>query len=161
FVRRLTYNIRVVVCEETVGKAPAILTLAEAAVFDRFLAAKTFAVKDAAPADGRFPVVTHHPGLAGTPDDNSVLFEYLASHGYVVLSSAYPDPDASSVRITSNLQGSLRDMEFLARYARGLPFADSDRLGAMGHSYGAMAVLAWAALLGSPLRAFVTLDSGL
>jgi hypothetical protein len=105
FVRRLTSNIRAVVCEETVGKAPAKLTPAEAAAFDRFLATKTFAVKDAPAADGRFPVVIHHPGLGGAPDDNSVLFEYLASHGDVVLSSAYPDPSAYSVRITSDLYG--------------------------------------------------------
>jgi tetratricopeptide (TPR) repeat protein len=52
-------------------------------------------------------------------------------------------------------------MEFLLRYARELPFADADRLGAMGHSWGAIAVLHWAALPDSSLRAFVTLDSGL
>jgi hypothetical protein len=51
-------------------------------------------------------------------------------------------------------------MECLARFARDLPFADADRLGAMGHSWGAIAVLHWAALPQSPLLAFVTLDSG-
>jgi hypothetical protein len=161
FVKRLSYNIHAVVCEETVGKAPAKRTPAEAAAFDRFLATKTFAVKDATPAEGRFPVVIYHPGLGGTYEDNSALFEYLASHGYVVLSSAYHSADASSVRIDGDLVCSFRDMEFLSRYARGLPFADADRLGAMGHSYGAIAVLCWAALPGSSLRAFVTLDSGL
>src|SRR5262249_36156362 len=38
--------------------------------------------------------------------------------------------------------------------------AAADRLGAMGHSWGAIAVLHWAALPQSSLRAFVTLDSG-
>ena len=64
------------------------MTPAEAAAFDRFLAAKTIAVKDAPAAVGRFPVVIYHPGLGGSYEDNSVLFEYLASHGYLVLSSA-------------------------------------------------------------------------
>jgi hypothetical protein len=161
FVRRLTYNVRVVVCEETVGKSPANLTPAEAAAFDRLLATKTFAVKDAPAADGRFPVVIYHPGLNGTHEDNSALFEYLASHGYVVLSSVYPDGDAYSVQCGGQMVSSFRDMEFLARHARGLPFADADRLGAMGHSYGAWAIFAWAAEPQSSLRAFITLDSGL
>ena len=59
-----------------------------------------------------------------------------------------------------DLHTSFRDLEFLSRYAHELPFADADRLGAMGHSWGAIAVLHWAALPDSPLRAFVTLDSG-
>jgi hypothetical protein len=160
FLRRLDRNIRVVVSEGTVGKQPAHRTPAETAAFERLLATRTFAVKDAPPAEGRFPVVLHHPGLGGTPDDNSVLFELLASHGYVVLSSAYPNPDAYTVRIGSDLHTSFRDLEFLSRSAREFPFADADRLGAMGHSWGAIAVLHWAALPGSPLRAFVTLDSG-
>ena len=161
FVRRLTYNVRVVVCEETIGKSPAHLTPAETAAFDRLLATKTFARKDAPAADGRFPVVIYHPGLNGSPEDNSVLFEYLASHGYVLLSSAYVDPDAYSVKCGGYMYSSFRDMEFIARYARGLPFADADRLGAMGHSYGGWAIFGWAAEADSALRAFVTLDSGL
>jgi hypothetical protein len=160
FVKRLARHIPAVVSETTVGKEPAYRTPAETAAFERLLATKTFAVKDAPPAEGRFPVVLHHPGLGGVADDSSVLCELLASHGYVVLSSAYPNYDAQGVGIGSDLHTSFRDMEFLARYARELPSADADRLGATGHSWGAIAVLHWAALPDSPLRAFVTLDSG-
>jgi hypothetical protein len=160
FLRRLDHNLNAVVSEETVGKEPPYRTAAESAAFGQLLATKTLAVKDATPAEGRYPAVIHHPGLGGTYEDNSVLFELLASHGYVVLSSAYPSPDAWSVRIGSDLHCSFRDMEFLAHSARELSFADADRLGAMGHSWGAIAVLHWAALPESPLGAFVTLDSG-
>jgi dienelactone hydrolase len=160
FVKRLSRHLVAVVSDDTVGKEPANRTPAETAAFERLLATKTFAVKDAPPAEGRFPVVIYHPGLGGTPEDNSALFELLASHGFVVLSSAYPNPDADQVHIGSDLHTSFRDLEFLSRYARELPFADADRLAAMGHSWGAIAVLHWAALPGSSLRAFVTLDSG-
>lgn len=160
FVKRLARHIPAVVSEETVGKEPAHRTSAETTAFERLLATRTFAVKDAPPADGRFPVVIHHPGLGGVPDDSSVLCELLASHGYVVLSSAYPNYDAQGVRIGSDLHTSFRDLEFLSRFARELPSADADRLGTTGHSWGAIAVLHWAALPDSPLRAFVTLDSG-
>jgi dienelactone hydrolase len=160
FVKRLSRHVVNVVSEETVGKEPAYRTPAETAAFERLLATKTFAVKDARPAKGRFPVVIHHPGLGGVPDDSSVLCELLASHGYVVLSSAYPNWYAEGVGIGSDLHTSFRDLEFLSRFARKLPFADADRLGAMGHSWGAIALLHWAALPDSALRAFVTLDSG-
>jgi hypothetical protein len=160
FVTRLAPHVVKVVSEGTVGKASAHRTPAETAAFERLLATQTLAVKDAPPADGRFPVVLHHPGLGGVADDSSVLCELLASHGYVVLSSAYPTYDAQSVSIGSDLHTSFRDLEFLARVARALPAADADRLGATGHSWGAIAVLHWAALPDSPLRAFVTLDSG-
>src|SRR5262249_43237623 len=160
FVKRLSRHVVAVVSDTTVGKEPANRTPAETAAFERLMATRTFAVKDAPPAKGRFPVLLYHAGLNGVADDNSVLFELLASHGYVVLSSAYPNYYAEGVGISSDLHTSFRDLEFLSRYARGLPFADADRLGAMGHSWGAIAVLHWAALPDSPLRAFVTLDSG-
>jgi hypothetical protein len=160
FAKRLARHWVAVVSEETVGKEPAYRTPAETAAFERLLATKTFAVKDAPPAKGRFPVVIHHPGLSGVADDSSVLCEALASHGYVVFCSAYPNYYAEGVGISSDLHTSFRDLEFLLRYARDLPFADTDRLGAMGHSWGAIAVLHWAALPDSSLRAFVTLDSG-
>jgi hypothetical protein len=160
FVKKLSRHVVNVVSDTTVGKEPANRTPAETAAFERLLATRTIAIPDAAPADGRFPVVIYHPGLSGVPDDNSVLFELLASHGYVVLNSAYQNWFAEGVGIGSDLHTSFRDMEFLFRYARELPFADADVIGAMGHSWGAIAILHWAALPDSSLRAFVTLDSG-
>jgi tetratricopeptide (TPR) repeat protein len=159
FARRLMPFVRDVVCEETTGKQPKALTPAEAAAFERLLAAKTLAVKDAPAAEGRFPVVIYHPGLGGTYEDNSVMFEYLASHGYVVLSSAYPSATATEMNIDWDLTRSFRDMEFLSRYACGLPYADADRLAAMGHSFGGQAVLAWRAEPASSVRAVVSIDS--
>src|SRR5262249_56747491 len=126
----------------------------------RCVATRTRAERVAPPVEGRFPVVIHHPGLGGVPDDNSVLFELLASHGYVVLSSAYPNYDAQGVGIGSDLHTSFRDLEFLSRYARELPFADADRLPAMGPSGGAVAPLARAPLPAPALPAFVAPGPG-
>jgi len=159
FAKRLAAHVREVVCEETMGKKPDKLTAGESTAFEQLLSAKTFAVKDAAAADGKFPVVLYHPGLGGTHDDDSVLFEYLASRGYVVISSAYPMADANKMNINWDLARSFRDLEVLARYAAGLSFADPDRLGVMGQSYGAQAALAWATEPSSSVGAVVSLDS--
>ncbi len=129
--------IRDVVCEEAIGRSIKAISPGEAAAFERLLNTKTIAVRNALAAEGRFPIVIYHAGLGGSYEDNSVLFEYLASHGYLVVSSAYSQASATTMNIDWDLKRSFRDMEFLARYACGLPNADANRLAAMGHSYGA------------------------
>ena len=160
FASRLGSAMRNVVGNETTGRKPRAMTPAETRAFEQLLSTKTFAVKNAPAASGKFPVILYHPGTGGTYEDNSALFEYLASHGYIVLSSPYPDPDASSVLISGDIAGSFADLDFLAAFARTLPNADADRLGVMGHSYGAWVSFAWTAKVGSPIRALITLDSG-
>src|SRR5207344_3442975 len=112
-----------------------------------------------APAPGKFPVVIYHPGLGGTFDDNAVAAEYLASHGYVVISSAYQAADSSILNINGDLSTSFDDLSYLLRHAATLPFADVSKVAAMGHSYGAQAVLGWRSRPNSPLDAVVFLDS--
>jgi pimeloyl-ACP methyl ester carboxylesterase len=160
FATRLEAALRDVVAEETTGHTPGAMTPVETKAFEQLLATNTSAVKNAPAARGTFPVIIYHPGLAGTYEDNSALFEYLASHGYIVVSSAYPDPDAHSVFIGGDIAGSFADLDFLVTFARGLPNADADRLGVMGHSYGAWVSFAWTANVDSPVRALITLDSG-
>src|SRR5262245_55124882 len=160
FASRLESALRDVVAEETTGHKPGAMTPAETTAFEQLLAAKTLAVKNAPAATGTFPVILYHPGTGGTYEDNSALFEYLASQGYIVVSSAYPDPDAHSVFIGGDIAGSFADLNFLVTFARALPNANGDRLGVMGHSYGAWVSFAWAANVDSPIRALITLDSG-
>lgn len=160
FARRLETAMRHVVGNETTGHSSGAMSPEETRAFEQLLATTTFAVKDAPAASGRFPVILYHPGTGGTYEDNSALFEYLASHGYIVVSSAYPAPDASSAFIEGDIAGSFADLDVLATFARTLPNADADRLGVMGHSYGAWVSFAWAAKVGSPVRALITLDSG-
>jgi dienelactone hydrolase len=159
FAQRLRRFTRDMACQYMLGKEFEKLTDEERAAWDGLLATPVFATLNVPAAPGRFPVVIHHPGLGGTFDDNAVACEYLASHGYVVLSSAYQAADSSILNIDGDLATSLEDLSFILRYAATLPFADVSKVAAMGHSYGAQAVLAWRARPGSPLDAVVFLDS--
>src|ERR1039457_3336486 len=141
------------------GKQFDKLTDEERAAWDGLLATPVFATMNVQAAAGPFPVVIHHPGLGGTFDDNAVACEFLASHGYVVLSSAYQAADSSMLNIDGDLATSLEDLGFLLRYASTLSFADVSKVAAMGHSYGAQAMLAWRAGANSPVDAVVVLDS--
>src|ERR1017187_1673234 len=159
FAQRLRKFTRDMACQYMLGKEFEKLTDHERAAWDGVLATPVFATLNVTAASGRFPVVIHHPGLGGTFDDNAVVYEYLASHGYVVLSSAYQAADSSTLNIDGDLATSQEDLNFLLRYAATLPFADLSKVAAMGHSYGAQAVLSWRARPNSALDAVVFLDS--
>jgi tetratricopeptide (TPR) repeat protein len=159
FAQRLRVHSRNMMCLYMLRKEFRSLNPQEHAAFETFLSTTTSAVLDAPPAAGKFPVVIYHPGLGGTYEDNSVLFEYLASYGYVVFSSAYQAADSTFLNINGDYHTSFQDLNYLSHIATTLPFADASRLGAMGHSYGGCAVLAWRAQPGSALNAVVSIDS--
>jgi dienelactone hydrolase len=129
---------------------------------DALLSMRTRAHRDVWAAQGRFPLVLYHSGAAGSYEDNSVLCEYLATHGYVVITSAFQSGDGQ--HISNNYGGpraSLADMLFLLEYAGALPFVDVGRAGAIGHSMGAWRVLEALGQKRSPFRAAVSLDTTL
>jgi dienelactone hydrolase len=162
FAARLQTFVRAVVVDDLFHKAEADLPPAERDAWDRLLSTPTLARAGPPHAPGPFPVVLYHPGAGGSFEDNSVLFEYLASHGYVVVSSAFESPFPASVG--NNLGGMERsgpDFDFLARAAAAWPFADGARLAVMGHSAGAQNLLQWIGSPHCPARAAVSLDTTL
>ena len=131
FAQRLRKFTRDTACRYMTGKEFDKLTDEERAAWDAVLATPVFATLNVPAAAGRFPVVIYHPGLGGTFDDNAVACEYLASHGYVVLSSGYQAADSSSLPIDGDLGTSLEDLNFVLRYAATLPFADISKVAAI------------------------------
>ena len=85
------------------------------------LAMPMWAVRDAPPVSGRFPIVIYAPSFSAMSWENADLCEYLASHGYVVIAS--PDMGASTRDMTNDLTGinaQARDISFLIGYAQTL-----------------------------------------
>ena len=109
-------------------------------VLKQVLEARTAAILDARPASGRFPVV-----LAGgyTLNAASVLCEYLASHGYVVMFA----PTRSEVstwqgnRPQLALNDRVRAYEYLTAEANALHFANPQKLAVLGVNYDGMPAL--------------------
>jgi dienelactone hydrolase len=123
--------------------------------FADYLAAPLTAARDAPPSSGRFPIVIYHAGAGSSYADNVELCEHLASHGYVVLGSAFLQPDGASL----NIGEGWRDFEILIAWARQLPFADAARVGGLGHSAGAQAMLQYAAEPHPRMGALALLDT--
>jgi dienelactone hydrolase len=161
FAQRLRRFTRDAACRAMLGKDYEKLTDEERAAWEGALATPVFATLDVPAAEGKYPVVIYHPGASSTFEENAVLCEFLASHGYVVLSSAYQSPDSSHLNIEADLATSLADMSVLLRYAATLPFANAGRAAAIGHDFGAQAAMAWRTRHDSPLQAVVALDSSL
>jgi dienelactone hydrolase len=123
--------------------------------------ASTLAVRDAAPAEGRFPVVIYAPSFAASAYENLDLCEYLASHGYLVIAS--PSMGARSATMTDDVEGveaQAADIAFLTNYAQSLPQADMSRVAAAGFSWGGMANV-FAAARSSRIKALVSLDGSI
>lgn len=107
------------------------------------LEATSGAYRDAEVAPGSFPVILYSPGGYGRGFENSVMFEYLASHGFIV--AAYPaigGSDGNGSNPTVGLfETQTRDLEFVLGFLHQFPGANTEQLGLMGFSLGGSATL--------------------
>ena len=149
---------RGVFVEQVMGKSEAELDERGRDELETMLDAPTLCLSGAAPAAGPFPLVVYHCGAGSSFEDNAALCEHLASHGYVVLGSAFPKADGSSLGIDAG-RGSAEDVQFLVRWARGLSIVDWNHVALVGHSAGAQAMLRYAAQPGCAGDALVLLDT--
>jgi dienelactone hydrolase len=124
----------------------------------REIAAPMHAVRDARAEAGKYPVVIYAPSYSAPAAENVDLCEYLASHGYIVLSS--PSLGARTRAMTTDHEGveaQAADISWLIGYAATLPQADTSRVAAVGFSWGGLANVV-AAAKDARIRALVSLD---
>lgn len=143
---------------QVMGEPESALDDDERAALAAALAAPTLCRSGLEPAPGPFPLVVYHSGAGSSYEDNAALCEHLASHGYVVLGSAFPEADGSSLGVDAG-RGSAEDVQYLVRWARALSYVDWRRVALAGHSAGAQAMLKNAAQPGCVGDALVLLDT--
>jgi dienelactone hydrolase len=121
-------------------------------------AQRMWAVRDAAPLAGKYPVVVYAPGGGSPAHEAADIGEYLASHGYVVIASR--NLGTRSYLMTVDREGAdtqARDIGFLVSYAYTLPFADTAHIAAAGWSWGGLTNL-FAAAADNRISAVISLD---
>ena len=97
------------------------------------------------PLNEASPVVLYLPSIGGSPYQNFLLLEYLASHGYTVLSIPGVGTHVREQRLDgADLETQLSDIAFVLEWARGLPWVDMDRIGLVGFSLGGLSAVAFA-----------------
>jgi len=119
---------------------------------------RTGAIKDASPVRGRFPLVVyaHIP-----PSGNSIMCEYLASHGFVV--AAIPWKGTFEYNLDVGLTGvetQVKDMEFVIGTLRSNPQVDADKVAVIGMSFGAISALGLQTR-NREVDALISLDGGI
>lgn len=105
------------------------------------LSEKATAFSNAIFLDGKFPVVIYAPSYQASSIENFALFEYLASNGFVVLSSPSRGTDTRWLEggTTKDIETQSRDVEFLLKEINTYSNIDSDKVALMGFSFGGLA----------------------
>jgi pimeloyl-ACP methyl ester carboxylesterase len=120
-----------------------------------------WAVQDAKPAKGHYPVLIYAPSGSSVSWENADLCEYLASHGYVILAS--PSMGVSTRDLTDDLDGinaQARDISFLITYAKALPDTDLSEVAVVSWSWGGASSL-FAAARDPRIDALVSMDGSM
>lgn len=120
---------------------------------------KTKAFQNSEIANGKFPVILYAPSYEASSIENFVLCEYLASHGYIVISS--PSRGSDTKYFTGgteiDLETQVRDIEFLLKEVLSLPHADTEKIATMGFSFGGLSNVL-AQMRNNYIKAIVSLD---
>lgn len=126
------------------------------------LGKKTAAVRDAAYAEGTFPLLVFGQGLYyESPISHLVLCEFLASHGYVVATCPLLGTHYRLVNINvEDLETEVRDLEFVIGIIQELPHIKTDSLGIIGYDLGGMAGLILS-MRNPTVDAFLSLDTSI
>lgn len=114
------------------------------------------------PAHGRHPVVVHALGRNDYQQEATVLWENLASHGYVVVVPPQMGPCPDTPRLdfdAPSIALQAVDLAAAIEAAAGWPWADTSRTAIVGHSSGAVVALEAAA--DPRVAAIVSLDGSI
>jgi pimeloyl-ACP methyl ester carboxylesterase len=120
-----------------------------------------WAVRDAGPARGQYPVLVYAPSDSSVSWENADLCEYLASYGYVIVAS--PSMGATTREMTDDLDGinaQARDISYLITYAKTLPDTDLSQVAAVSWSWGGASSL-FAAARDPRIDALVSMDGSM
>jgi dienelactone hydrolase len=89
---------------------------------------------------GSFPTVIYAPSYQASSIENFVLCEYLASHGFIVISS--PSRGAENRFFeggtAKDMEAQARDIEFLIKESLKLENVDKNKIATMGFSFGGL-----------------------
>lgn len=126
---------------------------------ERLFRSRALPRRDATRPRGTFDVVIYTQGSRSSMDDNVVLCEYLASRGYLVVGSAFPQEDNSNFHTNATDESRQRDVRRLLLEVRRMPGVVVRSVTVIGHSAGAQAMQAFAADPSAPIDAVLSLDT--
>ncbi len=123
---------------------------------------QTIAFPKIKPSNGKFPIVVYAPSYQASSIENFSLCEYLASHGYIVISSPSRGAETRFFEggTAKDLETQARDIEFLMKEIGKFSNADHDRIATMGFSFGGLSNVL-SQMRNESIRAIVSLDGSI
>ena len=110
-------------------------------------------------ANGKFPIIVYTPSFQASSIENFALCEYVASHGYIVISS--PSRGSETRWFSSNnakeMETQARDVEFLIKEVGKYSIANYKKIAVMGFSFGGLSNMI-AQMRNDKIKAIVSLD---
>ncbi|MDH7914616.1 prolyl oligopeptidase family serine peptidase [Winogradskyella sp. SYSU M77433] len=123
------------------------------------LSEKTNAFSNPAILEGKFPVVVYAPSYQASSIENFALFEYLASNGFVVISSPSRGTETRWLEggTTKDMETQSRDVEFILKEIVSYENIDSKKVALMGFSFGGLSN-AITVMKNKTIKAIISLD---
>jgi hypothetical protein len=129
---------------------------------NKILEAPVEAIRKAKPITKKFPLLIHFAGANSRRNENIPLWEYLASHGYVVMTipelAAFGDVSMEMWPYSvTGRETQVRDMEFAMSKLIDYPNIDFTNLGTIGFSFGSVYAMRMA-MYNFNIKAVATFD---
>ncbi len=126
--------------------------------FENELRVQTNAIKEAKAVEGLFPVIVYAPSLNSQSFENSVLCEFIASQGYIVVSSPCMGMNSRGMTVDIvGLETQALDIGFLISFMHTFPNADITNIAVMGFSWGGFSNV-FAKMHNDNIKALISLD---
>ena len=109
--------------------------------------------------DDKFSIIIYAPSYQASSIENFALCEYLASHGYIVISSPSRGTDTRwfGGNNAKEMETQARDVEFLIKEVSKYPTANSNKIATIGFSFGGLSNIL-AQTRNDKIKAVVSLD---
>jgi dienelactone hydrolase len=108
-------------------------------LMERMCATPTVAHPSAKIAHGHFPLVLYASGQDSRADANVELGEFLASHGYIVVTVPQLGANEDDLELegtAADVEVHLKDLEYALNFMRNRREVDASKLAIIGHSIG-------------------------
>lgn len=132
--------------------------------FENWFSSQMIAYRNAIPIEKKFPLIVVAQGNYHSAHHQAFLCEFLASNGYVVVTT--PSQTRISGLMTDNSQAvesaeyQVRDMEFAINSLRNFNNIDFNNITLLGHSFGGRSILLLQ-MKNENVKCLVSLDGGL
>ena len=123
---------------------------------------KSKAYLDAVPIAEKFPVIVYAPSYQASSIENFALCEFLASYGYLVISSPSRGMENRFLEggTEKDLETQARDVEFLIKEVSKHKNANGNKIATMGFSFGGLSNVL-AQMRNRTIKAIVSLDGSI